>query len=79
MRPFIPRRFEPIAFGFLLSSFMSLLISGVSTFLAIGLAPGFVPVWLSSWLSSWAVAFPTVLVVAPTVRRMLMHMVIREG
>ncbi|MBY4893013.1 DUF2798 domain-containing protein [Rhodobacteraceae bacterium N5(2021)] len=76
MRPFIPRPLEHIAFGLLLSCFMSLLISGVSTFLAAGMGPGFVGNWLSAWLSSWAIAFPSVLVVAPFVRRVLHKMVV---
>lgn len=79
MRSFIPRRFEHIAFGFLLSCFMSLLISGVATFLAAGIMPGFVWTWLSSWLSSWAIAFPAVLVVAPFVRRVLHRLVIPDA
>ena len=76
MRPFIPPHLEHIAFGLLLSCFMSLLISGVSTFLATGLVAGFIATWLASWLSSWAIAFPTVLIVAPTVRRVLHRLVI---
>lgn len=79
MRPFIPRKLEHIAFGFLLSCFMSLLISGVATFLAIGFAPNFTSSWLSAWLSSWAIAFPTVLVVAPIVRRILHLFVVMDG
>lgn len=79
MRPFIPRKLEHVAFGFLLSCFMSLLISGVATFLATGLVPGFLGHWLSSWLSSWAIAFPTVLVVAPFVRRVLHRLVIVDA
>jgi len=76
MRPFIPRQLEHIAFGLLLSCLMSLLISGVATFLATGIVPGFMWNWLTSWLSSWAIAFPTVLVVAPFVRRVLHRLVI---
>lgn len=76
MRAFIPRRYEPIAFGLLLSGFMSLLVSGVTTFLTVGVAPTFVSTWLTSWLPSWAIAFPSVLVVAPLVRRILKRLVI---
>ena len=71
MQPFLPKRFEMVAFGFLLSAFMSFLITGVATFLTLGLSPEFLSHWFSAWLPSWAVAFPTVLVVAPFVRRVL--------
>jgi len=79
MRPFIPSKLEHIAFGFLLSCFMSLLISSVATFLATGVTPDFVTSWVSAWLSSWVIAFPTVLVVAPTVRRILHRFVVRDS
>ncbi|MBT0958304.1 DUF2798 domain-containing protein [Alphaproteobacteria bacterium KMM 3653] len=79
MRPFIPRRLEQIAFGFLLSCLMSFLISGVSTVLTLGFAPGFLTSWIAAWLPSWAIAFPAVLVVAPFVRRILHRLVLPEG
>lgn len=79
MHPFIPQKFEHLAFGLLLSCFMSLLISGVATFLAAGLVPGFLGTWFTSWLSSWAIAFPSVLVVAPFVRRVLHRLVIVDA
>lgn len=77
MAPFVPARFEPIVFGLLLSGFMSLLVSGVATLLALGLAPNLVPAWLGAWLSSWVIAFPAVLVVAPLVRGVLARIVVR--
>ncbi|UYV35647.1 DUF2798 domain-containing protein [Rhodobacteraceae bacterium D3-12] len=48
-------------------------------FFAIGLVEGFIWNWLSSWVSSWAIAFPTVLVVAPFVRRVLHRLVMVEA
>lgn len=67
----IPSRYSHILFGFLLSGMMSCLISGLSTYLAVGLPPDFATVWASSWLTSWSVAFPTVLLVAPVARRLV--------
>jgi hypothetical protein len=67
----IPARFAPILFGLILSGLMSLLVSGVATQRALGLPPGFVMAWIGAWLPSWAVAFPTVLVVAPFTRRIV--------
>ncbi len=68
-------RFAPILFGFLLSGLMSLVVSGIATVRALGLVDGFPALWMSSWMSSWLVAFPTVLVVAPLVRRMVTRLV----
>ena len=75
MTPFLPKRFEPYAFGLFLTCLMSLLVSGLSTYLAIGLVPEFPGTWLRAWLSSWAIAFPAVLVVQPVVRRILARIV----
>jgi hypothetical protein len=79
MRPFIPSRLVHLAFGFLLSCLMSLLISGLTTALTIGPVPGFAMQWLAAWLASWAVAFPTVLLIAPFVRRVLHWLVVPAG
>ena len=77
MTPFIPKRYEAIAFGLLLSCLMSLLVSGFATLMALGLSPEFPLHWLKAWLPSWALAFPVVLVVAPFVRRVLSRIVIQ--
>lgn len=71
MKPLIPKKMEPIAFGFLLSGMMSFLVSGIATARAIGLSEAFLANWLSSWLASWVIAFPSVLVVAPFVRKII--------
>ena len=71
MKPFLPKKLEPIAFGLLLSGMMSFIVSTISTYLAIGSLSGL----LGAWISSWAIAFPAVLVVAPLVRRILKSVV----
>jgi hypothetical protein len=74
----IPRRYETIVFGFLLTGMMSLLVSGISTVRAVGFDPGLARLLLGSWLSSWAVAFPAVLVVTPLVRKIVARVVRRD-
>lgn len=65
----IPKRYGPALFGLILSGLMSLLVSGISTFRAVGFEPPFVGLWTGAWLTAWLVAFPVVLVVAPLARR----------
>jgi Protein of unknown function (DUF2798) len=67
----IPPKFAPILFGLILSGLMSLIVSGLSTFRALGPVEGFPGLWLGNWAVSWAIAFPTVLVVAPLTRRIV--------
>ena len=71
----IPARFAPVLFGLILSGLMSLLVSGIATWRAVGLPADFVALWLSAWLNAWAVAFPAVLVVAPVTRRLVARLV----
>lgn len=67
----IPQRFAPVLFGFTLSCLMSLLVSGIATWRALGLPPDFFALWMAAWLNAWIVAFPAVLVVAPITRRLV--------
>ena len=54
---------------FFLSIIMTGVISMVSTLRSAGMAPGVVSLWLGSWGLSWVIAFPTLLVVLPLVRK----------
>ena len=70
MRPILPRKLAPVAFGFLLATIMTFVISGISNAVALGIHdPSFLQNWMKSWVATWIVAFPTVLFVAPAVRR----------
>ena len=60
------------------SFFMTLLVSGVATWRALGLVPGMLGTWMTSWMISWVIAFPTMLVMMPRVRSWL-GSVIEEG
>jgi hypothetical protein len=71
----MPARFAPVLFGFVLSSLMSFIVSGISTFRNAGPVDGFFNLWVGAWLLSWLIAFPTVLVVAPVARRIVNSLV----
>jgi hypothetical protein len=65
----LPKQSAPALFGLILSGLMSLLVSGISTYRAVGFAESYAGLWVSAWLTAWLVAFPVVLVVAPLARR----------
>lgn len=67
----IPARFAPIVFGALLSVIMVMLVSAFVIAVTQGLHSGFAAQWLKSCATTWPVAFPTVTLVAPWVRRMV--------
>lgn len=68
MKPFLPPKAAPIAFGFLVSGLMTFIVSGISTYNAIGLAENMLDKWVHAWGASWIVAFPVILFVAPIAR-----------
>jgi len=67
----IPSRFAPILFGALLSAIMVAIVSAVVLALSQGIHQGFLWQWLKSCVTTWPVAFPTVTLVAPLVRRVV--------
>jgi len=67
----IPVRFASIVFGALLSAIMVALVSAFVIAVTQGLHPGFAAQWLKSCATTWPVAFPTVTLVAPWVRRIV--------
>ena len=52
MKPFLPKKYEHFAFGFMLSGMMSCLVSGFATLISLGLSPAFPLMWLKAWLPS---------------------------
>jgi Protein of unknown function (DUF2798) len=67
----IPARYAPILFGALLSAIMVAIVSAFVLATARGLHPGFAAQWARSCLTTWPVAFPTVTLIAPWVRRVV--------
>lgn len=65
----IPARFAPIVFGALLSLIMTGVVSAFVIAITQGVPPDFVAHWLRSCALTWPVAFPTVTLAAPLVRR----------
>ncbi len=65
----LPKKYAPALFGLILSGLMSLLVSGISTYRAVGFSDSYAGLWASAWLTAWLVAFPVVLGVAPLARR----------
>ena len=69
----IPARFAPILFG----AIMVAIVSAFGLATARGFAPGFAAQWLKSCATTWPVAFPTVTLLAPWVRRIVGRMTVK--
>ena len=70
----IPARHAPILFGALRSAIMVGLVSAFVLAINHGIHGEFPAQWLKSCLTTWPVAFPTVTLVAPWVRRVVGRM-----
>jgi hypothetical protein len=70
-----PARAAPLVQGFFLTLFMTCIVSGISTLWALGFTREFLSRWPVAWGISWLIAFPSVLVVMPLVRRITRRVV----
>lgn len=68
--PKLPAKYATVVMPFFLSILMSCIVSGISTFNGVGASAQFIELWLGAWLISWIVAFPTLLMVLPLVRKL---------
>ncbi|MBP1680037.1 MAG: hypothetical protein H6Q35_376 [Proteobacteria bacterium] len=71
----IPKKYEFIVFAFLMSFFMTLLMSFMITFINIGLVEDFLVRWLGAFWRAYIIAFPSVLTVVPIVRKIVRKLV----
>lgn len=67
----LPHRYQAVAMPLVLSILMSAIVSFVSTVNGSGLEPGLLALWIRAWGMSWIVAFPSLLMVLPIVRRIV--------
>lgn len=67
----IPARHAPLLFSAILSIIMVSIVSAFVLAISRGFHAGFLGQWLRSCATTWPVAFPTVAIVAPWVRRLV--------
>lgn len=67
---FIPARHANLVMPFLLSVLMTCVVSLISTLRGVGFTSRLLDLWPSAWGLSWLVAFPTLLLVLPLVKKL---------
>lgn len=72
--PKIPARYNHLLLAFFTSLLMSLLMSGVITLLNLGLVDDFLRRWLTAFVTAFVVAFPSILLVLPIARRIVVKL-----
>ena len=73
----INRKHHRIVFAFFMALFMSSVMSLIVSIFNVGLVRNIVHVWPKSWAFAFIVGFPTVIVVAPMVHK-LVNLVLKE-
>jgi hypothetical protein len=67
----LDKKFAPVLFAFVMSVTLSAMLSLAITAINTGFNNGFVSRWLHAYALSWALAFPSVTLIAPVVRRLV--------
>jgi hypothetical protein len=71
----IDAKHSNLLFAFFMSVLMAFLMSGVLTAIHLGITPHFIAQWLHSFVLAWPIAFPSILLLAPIVRKIVAHLV----
>lgn len=67
----LPASYNAVAVPLVLSVLMSGIVSCISTIKTVGLASDLLGRWLGAWGVSWVIAFPTLLILLPLVRKVV--------
>jgi hypothetical protein len=67
----LPPQYAPVVLPLILSVLMTFVVSAISTLKSLGPTSAFFVTSPIAWALSWLVAFPTLLVVLPLVRRIV--------
>ncbi len=67
----LPARYAGFIMPLVLSVLMTFVVSAIATLRSLGPGPDFLATWPTAWGLSWLVAFPTLLLVLPLVRRIV--------
>jgi hypothetical protein len=71
----LPARSAGLLMPLVLSILMTFVVSGIATLRSLGPSDAFLSTWPAAWGLSWIVAFPTLLVLLPLVRRIVARLV----
>jgi len=71
----IPQRFSPYVFSFFMSLLMSGIMSGCITVLNLGWVDGLLQLWLQAWAGAFVIAFPTIVLITPLARALVLAVV----
>lgn len=74
----IPAKYGHYVFAFFMALLMSCIMSLVITIFNVGFVDNLLFIWLKAWGFAFCVAFPTINVVAPIVRKLVALVVAKD-
>ncbi len=67
----IPNLYSPYVFSFFMSLLMSAVMSFCITVLNLGWVANLLWLWLNAWSAAFVIAFPTIVLMTPLVRKLV--------
>jgi len=67
----INKKYEFVLFAFLMALFMSGFMSLIVTFINVGFIDGILTMWIEAYWKAFLVAFPTIFLVVPQIRKVV--------
>jgi hypothetical protein len=71
----IPTQYSHYVFSFFMSLLMSGIMSGCITIFNLGWIADLWQIWLQAWAGAFVIAFPTIVLITPLVRRLVLAVV----
>jgi hypothetical protein len=67
----IPKKHTAYVFSFFMALLMSSIMSSIISIFNVGLIDGIVVIWLKAWTLAFVIAFPTLTLITPMVRKLV--------
>lgn len=74
----LPARYANLLFGAILSMLMVTIISGAVVAITNGINARMPELWLRGFLTAWPIAFPSVVILAPRVRKLVTRLTVPQ-
>ena len=74
----LPVKYTFFVQSLLVSGFMSFMVSGVITYLNLGMIPNFLSIWIHAWLIAYTIAYPAILIIFPFARKLSLKLCSRD-
>ncbi|AQW81943.1 DUF2798 domain-containing protein [Campylobacter pinnipediorum] len=66
----ISKKYYRYIHSLFMALFMTTFMSGILSYINLGLVDGFLKIWISGQIKAFVVAYPTILIISPFVARM---------